>query len=89
MHEPWASFLRDLDAQLNEATELHCFGGFVVAEHYGLTRATADIDIIRVRGTGPAALTAMAGKGSSLHKNVAYISMWSQSRLFQQTMKVA
>ena len=68
MHEPWASFLRDLDAQLNEATELHCFGGFVIAEHHGLTRATADIDIIHARGTEPAALTEMAGKGSPLHK---------------------
>jgi hypothetical protein len=68
MREPWASFLRKLDSQLTELTELHCFGGFVVAEHYGLTRATADIDVIYVGGTGPAVLSEMAGKGSTLHK---------------------
>ena len=68
MHEPWASFLRALDSQLIEVTELHCFGGFVIAQHYGSTRATADIDIIHARGTAPAALAEMAGKGSPLHK---------------------
>lgn len=28
--EPRASFLRDVDANLKEEAELHCFGGFVV-----------------------------------------------------------
>jgi hypothetical protein len=44
--EPWRSFLRDLDTQLVGPTELHCFGGFVVAQCYGLMRPTADIDIL-------------------------------------------
>ena len=78
MHEPWVSFLRDLDAQLNKATELQCFGGFVVAEHYGLTRATADIDIIHARGTGPAALTEMAGRSALFIRNMRNIE-WSQA----------
>jgi hypothetical protein len=46
LHEPWLSFLRGLDRQLASPTELHCLGGFVVAEYYGLMRATADIDIL-------------------------------------------
>ena len=39
--EPWRTFLRDLDTQLAGPTELHCFGGFVVAQCYGLMRPTA------------------------------------------------
>jgi hypothetical protein len=67
-HEPWDSFLRELDEQLMSPTELHCFGGFVVAEHYGLARATADIDVLESRGTDPTMLVRLAGKGSALHK---------------------
>ena len=47
--------------------ELHCFGGFVVAEHYGLIRATADVDVLESMGTDLAAIARLAGKGSRLH----------------------
>lgn len=53
--EPWRSFLRDVDAQLSGQTEIHCLGGFVVAEYYGLTRPTADMDISQVRGAATVA----------------------------------
>jgi hypothetical protein len=46
---------------------LHCFGGFVVAEYYGLIQSTADIDVIESRGTDLAAIARLAGKGSPLH----------------------
>lgn len=76
MNEPWKSFLNDLDAQLTGPTEIHCFGGFVVAEQYGLIRATADIDVIESHGTTPAALVALAGKGSDLHqKHKVYVDI--------------
>jgi hypothetical protein len=68
LHEPWDSFLRELDEQLTSPTELHCFGGFIVAEYYGLLRPTADIDVIETRGTDSATLVRLAGKGSVLHK---------------------
>lgn len=68
LHEPWKSFLRGLDAQLTSPTELHCFGGFVIAEHYDVPRPTADIDVFAARGTDPAALVDIGGKGSPLHK---------------------
>lgn len=68
LHEPWASFLSDLDGRLTGPAELHCFGGFVIAEHYGLTRATGDIDIFESRGTDPGTLARLAGKGSLLHQ---------------------
>jgi hypothetical protein len=38
--------LQSLDRELRVPSELHCFGGFVVAEHYGLIRPTADVDIL-------------------------------------------
>jgi hypothetical protein len=69
LHEPWRSFLRDLDAALSGPTEIHCLGGFVVAEYYGVARPTSDIDIIQVRGVSDAAdVQRIAGKGSPLAK---------------------
>lgn len=68
LHEPWRSFLRDLDEELSVPTELHCFGGFVVAECYGLTRATADIDILESKGANLADIARLAGRGSNLHR---------------------
>jgi hypothetical protein len=66
--EPWHSFLLDLDKQLAGPTELHCFGGFVVAQCYGLTRPTADIDILDSKGTDLITIAKLAGRTSPLHK---------------------
>jgi hypothetical protein len=69
LHEPWRSFLHAIDPQLTGPTEIHCLGGFVVAECYGLARPTADIDIIQVRGASSAAdVQRIGGKGSALAK---------------------
>lgn len=69
LSEPWRSFLMDLDNQLEGATELHCLGGFIIAEYYGLTRPTGDIDVIRAVGaTNLKTLAQVAGKGSNLEK---------------------
>ena len=62
--EPWRSFLQDLDALLDHDTELHCLGGFVIAQLYDFERVTADVDVIAVRGTEPATLAALAGHDS-------------------------
>jgi hypothetical protein len=76
-HEPWLSFLRDIDEQLSGPTEIHCLGGFVVAEYYGLTRPTADIDIIQVRGAATVTeVQRIGGKGSPLAKrHKVYLDM--------------
>jgi hypothetical protein len=67
LNEPWRSFLKELDEQLAGPTELHCFGGFVVAEYYGVSRATADVDVIAVIGAStPGHLQRIAGRGSAL-----------------------
>jgi hypothetical protein len=69
LHEPWRSFLRDIDGQLSGSTEIHCLGGFVGAEYYGLARPTADVDVIQVRGASNAAdVRRIGGKGSALAK---------------------
>ena len=46
--EPWLSFLSELDAALSEPAEFHCVGGFVVSQHYGFARETADLDVLSV-----------------------------------------
>jgi len=66
LREPWRSLLADVDRQLPGPTELHCLGGFVIAELYGLLRATADIGIIEARGTDLRTLQTIAGRGSEL-----------------------
>jgi hypothetical protein len=40
-----------LDRELTQDTELHCMGGFVLAEYYGLVRATGDVDVLESAGT--------------------------------------
>lgn len=67
--EPWLSFLTDLDAALDEPADFHCIGGFVVSQHYGLARETADLDVLTVIPPGVARRVAeLAGKGSPLQK---------------------
>ena len=57
-----------LDQELTQDTELHCMGGFVLAEHYGLVRATGDVDVLESAGTDKATIARLAGRGSPLHK---------------------
>ncbi|NOT45997.1 MAG: hypothetical protein HOP14_15460 [Acidobacteria bacterium] len=68
LHEPWQSMLVALDRALAQDTELHCMGGFVLAEHYGCVRATADVDVIESLGTDKGSIAQLAGRGSALHK---------------------
>ena len=67
--EPWRSFLRDLDAALKGSIELRCLGGFVVAQHYGIGRETADIDFLAaVAQSSEDDIETLAGLGSVLHR---------------------
>ena len=77
LHEPWRSFLGDIDTQLSGPTEIHCLGGFVVAEYYGLARPTSDVDIIQVRGAANVAdMQRIGGKGGVLaRKHRVYIDI--------------
>jgi hypothetical protein len=67
--EPWFSFLSDIDRAATSEIMMDCIGGFAVSLHYGLGRATGDIDVINV--APPAAkkwLARAAGAGSALHR---------------------
>jgi hypothetical protein len=57
-----------LDAQLNEEVHVHCCGGFVVTQLYGVGRTTGDVDFLCVVPNIRLNLTELAGNGSSLHR---------------------
>jgi Nucleotidyltransferase of unknown function (DUF6036) len=49
--------------------DFHCIGGFVVSQHYGFARETADLDILTVIPRDLAdRVGSLAGKGSALHR---------------------
>src|ERR1700739_878030 len=49
--EPWRSFLNELDRIATTTVRLDCIGGFVVTMLYGLSRPTADVDVLENRST--------------------------------------
>jgi hypothetical protein len=65
--EPWRSFFAEVDASLTEDVHLHCCGGFVVTQLYGVARTTSDVDFLAVVPNVQRRLTEIAGKGSPLH----------------------
>jgi hypothetical protein len=68
LQEPWASFLRALDAQLSSPVPLHCIGGFVMTTIYGVSRQTSDLDFLVARNSDSDLLQRLGGEGSDLHK---------------------
>jgi hypothetical protein len=66
--EPWRSFFADLDEQLTERVDLHCCGGFVATQLYGVARTTSDVDFLAVVPNLRSVLDRLAGQGSALHK---------------------
>ena len=65
--EPWRSFFAEVDAHLTEDVHLHCCGGFVVTQLYGVARTTSDVDFLCVIPNVQRQLLEIAGKGSALH----------------------
>jgi len=43
--EPWKSFLKDVDEGLSQEASLHCTGGFVITQLWGMSRNTSDLDL--------------------------------------------
>jgi hypothetical protein len=66
--EPWQSFFAEVDSRLSEKVQLHCCGGFVVTQLYGVARTTSDVDFLGVVPNVGNDLTEIAGKGSALHR---------------------
>jgi Nucleotidyltransferase of unknown function (DUF6036) len=66
--EPWRSFLSDVDALLDQPTDLYCIGGFAISQYFGFARETADLDVLSVAPQPMRdAIGSAAGKGSTLH----------------------
>jgi Nucleotidyltransferase of unknown function (DUF6036) len=66
--EPWRSFFADVDSRLSEVVHLHCCGGFVVTQLYGVARTTSDVDFLGIVPSVRKDLVEIAGKGSALHR---------------------
>jgi hypothetical protein len=66
--EPWRSFFAEVDSSLREDVHLHCCGGFVVTQLYGVARTTSDVDFLGVVPNVRNDLTQIAGKGSASHQ---------------------
>jgi hypothetical protein len=66
--EPRRSFFAEFDAILTEDVHLHCCGGFVVTQLYGVARTTSDIDFLGVVPNLWSRLIEIAGKGTALHR---------------------
>ena len=66
--EPWRSFFAEVDSSLSAKVQLHCCGGFVATQCYGVARTTNDVDFLGVVPYPSGILTELAGKGSALHR---------------------
>jgi pimeloyl-ACP methyl ester carboxylesterase len=54
------------DQELIQYTELHCMGGFVLAEYYGLVRATGDVDVLESTGTDKATIARLGDRSEKI-----------------------
>jgi len=81
--EPWRSFLRELDEKATEETRLDCMGGFVMTQHYGFSRETADLDVLEIApGEQRARLLELGAQGGELHKKyLVYLDHVGVARL--------
>jgi hypothetical protein len=66
--EPWLPFFTEVDSRLGEEIQIHCCGGFVVTQLYGVARTTSDVDFLSVVPNDQSELMEVAGKGSALHR---------------------
>ncbi len=63
-----AWFLSELDDVATQSIDLHCLGGFVVTQIYGLDRTTSDVDVLLFVPNGEANILIDLGQnGSELH----------------------
>jgi hypothetical protein len=72
--EPWGSFFAEVDDRLSEDVQLHCCGGFVVTQLYGVARTTSDVDFLGRRAERRHASRGNRGQGflalSKLERNL-------------------
>ena len=63
-----AILFADVDSRLGEDVRLHCCGGFVATQIYGIARTTSDVDFLGVVPNLRNDLIEIGGKGSALHQ---------------------
>jgi hypothetical protein len=63
-----AVLFHEVDSRLSEEVQLHCCGGFVATQLYGVARTTSDVDFLGVVPNVQHDLIQIAGKGSALHR---------------------
>ncbi len=67
--DSWPAFFSELDSALTDEVCLHCLGGFVIQQCYGLPRPTSDVDIVSFTPNDQrSVLLHLGGEGSSLHR---------------------
>jgi len=67
--QPWHGFLLELDQIASGEVHLHCLGGFVVTQVYGLQRPTVDVDVLSIAPIETRlGLLEKGRQGSALHK---------------------
>ena len=73
--QPYLEFLNAIDNNITTPVELHCIGGFVISQFYGMLRTTQDVDVLSILpGYASTLLQTLAGPGSDLHlKHRLYI----------------
>jgi hypothetical protein len=65
--DPWLSFFREVDRELDRSVVTHCLGGFVLTVLWELPRPTGGIDFIESEPSDAASeLLDVAGEGSEL-----------------------
>jgi len=75
--EPGRSFFAEVDSRLSEEVQLHCCGGFVATQIYGIARTTSDVDFLGVVPNLRNDLIEIGGKGSALHqKHKVYLDAY-------------
>jgi len=75
--QPYLDFLDAVDQKMNTPIELHCLGGFVVSQFYGMLRNTQDVDVLSILPWDASTLLqTLAGQGSDLYlKYKLYIEL--------------
>lgn len=67
-NQPYLEFLNAIDEKINMPVEMHCIGGFVVSQFYGMSRKTRDVDVLSILpGYASTLLQTLAGQESDLY----------------------
>ena len=87
--EPWRSFFAEVDSRLREDVCLHCCGGFVVTQLYGVARTTSDVDFLGVVPNVRREPGGLTGRRAPIRKTRPYYGVWLTGALEPELAVVA